>query len=65
MENFECLDCEVTFVSPSLEDAICPSCRSDEGVVFGFAIHDDFGWDADVLVSVGWGTDEDYGYYGE
>jgi hypothetical protein len=21
--------------------------------------------DADTLVSVGWGTDEDYGYYGD
>ena len=26
---------------------------------------DDFGSDADALVSIGWGTDEDYGYYGE
>ena len=26
---------------------------------------DDFGSDADALASIGWGTDEDYGYYGE
>jgi hypothetical protein len=25
---------------------------------------DDFSDDADVLASAGWGTDEDYGYYG-
>lgn len=25
--------------------------------------HDALAWDAMVLESVGWGTDEDYGYY--
>jgi hypothetical protein len=26
---------------------------------------DESWWDADALASAGWGTDEDYGYYGE
>lgn len=26
---------------------------------------DDVGMDADALASAGWGTDEDYGYYGD
>ena len=72
MENFECLDCEIAFTAPSFEDARCPLCASDEGVVHGFSGLEDFGWDgpndsfadAEVLAGVGWGTDEDYGYFG-
>ena len=31
----------------------------------GYSEADDSWMDADALASAGWGTDEDYGYYGE
>lgn len=72
MMNFECIDCEIAFVAPSFEDSRCPICASEDGVVMGFDTIEDFGWDgpddlsadADALAGIGWGTDEDYGFYG-
>lgn len=42
---------------------VCPACEDAEEFP-----EQDFGaadWDSYVLESAGWGTNEDYGYYGE
>ena len=72
MENFECIDCEIAFIAPSILDAVCPNCGLTDGVAIGWSDSEDYGFygpddmsdDAEVLAGVGWGTDEDYGFYG-
>ena len=56
------------------EPDLCPSCEQDyldEDGECGYCLHYydepdiDFGYEHDSsMASVGWGTDEDYGYYG-
>lgn len=68
MRDFHCVDCDNVFCSPAIDidDAICPRCdSSDWVVVYGLYRDEAMEWDSYVLASAGWGTDEDYGYYGE
>jgi hypothetical protein len=37
----------------------------EDGEEYEYSEPDDSWMDADALASAGWGTDEDYGYYGE
>ena len=66
-EPVECINCG----APKCEDALCMAERQatqdamdaddgeDDRTTF------DMSDDADALASAGWGTDEDYGYYGD
>lgn len=62
---------ELSAMEAELEDAYADGFDDDEGAD---RFEDDEPWDgfnsdaeadADVLASCGWGTDEDYGYYGD
>ncbi len=55
---------------PDSLDLLCDGCAAEYDEAFiddepwdGF--RDDVEADADALASAGWGTDEDYGYYGD
>ncbi len=66
------LTCEVTPIAPArCDDADCYCCDGDDAEIEPLAedYNDDDGMtdaeaDADALASAGWGTDEDYGYFG-
>lgn len=69
MIDFECFACDVIFESAAIIP--CPNCNSVEDVQqfdpswWDYDGYSDVEADADTLASAGWGTDEDYGYYGE
>lgn len=73
MTEFRCLDCNVDFSAPTtdVDEAFCPRCATTDWVIFSDNANGNFGgdsameWDSFVLASAGWGTDEDYGYYGD
>ena len=53
--------CDLCGIDTDALDGLCDTC-------YGSTQDDteDDSWDdADSLVSIGWGTDEDYGYFGE
>jgi predicted nucleic acid-binding Zn-ribbon protein len=68
-----CLECGCQFNLDLLDKTAeheCPDCGSvdldfDDGDVEVDQFNSDAEADADVLASAGWGTDEDYGYYGD
>jgi predicted nucleic acid-binding Zn-ribbon protein len=72
-----CLECGNEFelnLSDVTVEHECPECGSvDLDVMYDDVAHaeehdqfnSDAEADADVLASAGWGTDEDYGYYGD
>jgi hypothetical protein len=60
-------DCE-KFCTDTECNCECESCVNSHGVPFNEYPEDnmtDAEADADTLASAGWGTDEDYGYYGD
>lgn len=72
MTDFRCIDCNVDFSAPTsdVEEANCPRCATSDWVIFRdhtsrYWGDDSMAWDSYVLASAGWGTDEDYGYYGD
>lgn len=68
MYEFECLDCDIIFSAPFFydENPACTLCGNADTVIEATSYLDaNDDWDSFVLASVGWGTDEDYGYYGE
>lgn len=70
-----CLECGRSFHADlgSTRDPQCPDCGSVDLDLYDEAEYDsehdqfnsDAEADADVLASAGWGTDEDYGHYGD
>ena len=60
MDTRLCECCEEEFQTEEDSDAeLCEECEyEDDRTAF------DMSDDADALASAGWGTDEDYGYYG-
>jgi predicted nucleic acid-binding Zn-ribbon protein len=67
-----CLECGDSFYADlgDESEARCPNCGGvDLDLDEADGEHDQFNSDAeadaDVLASAGWGTDEDYGYYGD
>ncbi len=58
------LTCEVTPIAPaSCDDADCYCQEGDDDGEDDRTVFD-MSDDADALASAGWGTDEDYGYFG-
>ena len=65
MIHFECLGCEIDFFAEEIE-AVCPSCGESADVwIWDSEFYEPELDDSEVFASIGWGTDEDYGYYGE
>lgn len=67
-----CLECGHGFYANlgSTENIVCPECGGVDLDLEDYSEeHDQFNSDAeadaDVLRSAGWGTDEDYGHYGD
>jgi len=69
MTTYECMGCALIFNAPEVEGYInpaCPECGYSDDVWLADDIESESDLDdAEVFASVGWGTDEDYGYYGE
>lgn len=68
------LDVEAETIEEAVEVAErnCPGCKARETLPYGEYDDEEYGdgmtdveADADTLRNAGWGTDEDYGYYGE
>ena len=71
---YVCTQCGcTTFSEQENGPEVCDNCGSvdcfdempDDGDEPWDGFNSDAEADADVLASAGWGTDEDYGYYGE
>lgn len=67
-ENAECPECGEPIPDTAVDGSECVNC----GYVFYIyepdeydQFRDDVDADADALRCCGWGTDEDYGYYGD
>jgi len=67
-EPVECLTCG----NMVCEDALCKAQREEAAAAQEAEedgeiepLHDDYSDDGEALASAGWGTDEDYGYYGD
>ena len=54
IDELKCFDCDLGY-----DDCECGTDPEE------YPEEDDVWADADTLASAGWGTDEDYGYYGE
>lgn len=75
MTTYECMGCAIVFNGPEVDSYLnpaCPECHYSDDVWLADDIESDDDLehegtldDAYVFASVGWGTDEDYGYYGE
>lgn len=73
--SYFCTDCELEFEAYDDCLPVCPECGFTDGVELDDDVEypepredqfmSDAEADADVLRSAGWGTAEDYGYYGE
>ena len=65
-----CLVCDHEFAAPN-DTTPCPHCKGfeleilDDSEESWDGFNSDAEADADVLRSAGWGTDEDYGHYGD
>ena len=57
-----CDNCGELCHPDNLIDGVCEDCEDDRQE--DYYEEDDVWADADTLSSAGWGTDEDYGYYG-
>jgi hypothetical protein len=57
-----CPECGEICHGDNLHDGVCEDCWDEEATE---PYEDDVWADADTLAGAGYGTDEDYGYYGE